>query len=79
MLKTSAQTGEPGGFRLDTKVPQLSGQGLYAFSNMHTLDSEACANHKTPTVEPLNVDSLKCKNLHAQDTFVKSQCNRIIC
>ena len=24
------------------------------------------------TVEPLNVDSLKCKNLHIQDTFVKS-------
>ena len=30
------------------------------------------------TVEPLNVDSLKCKNLHIQDTFVKPQCNRII-
>ena len=30
------------------------------------------------TVEPLSVDSLKCKKLHIQDTFVKSQFDRIM-
>ena len=28
-------------------------------------------SYTTYTVEPLNVDSLKCKNLYNQDTFLR--------